>query len=84
MSVAGFDPIGPWTVSEVFRLLPETNGERHELIDGSLLISPAQGVAHQRASSLPGAYSLLMPWTSSRCSGLSTFRMAKTDCSYRT
>lgn len=50
MSAVAVEHVGPWTVDEFFELdLP--TGQRHELIDGNLLVSPAPGYAHQRASS---------------------------------
>jgi Uma2 family endonuclease len=41
--------VGPWTVEEVLALPPD--GQRHELVDGSLLVTPAPSAAHQRATS---------------------------------
>jgi Uma2 family endonuclease len=38
-----------WTAEAAFRLLPETLWPRHEVIDGSLLLMPNPGIAHQRA-----------------------------------
>lgn len=49
VSAVAVEHVGPWTVEELFTL-PE-DGQRHELIDGSLLMTPAPVVAHQRASS---------------------------------
>jgi Uma2 family endonuclease len=40
-----------WTAQAALRLLPETLWPRHEVIDGSLVLMPNPGVAHQRASS---------------------------------
>lgn len=39
---------GPWTVQDVLTL-PE-DGQRHEVIDGSLILSPAPGIGHQQSS----------------------------------
>ncbi len=49
MGVAELEHVGPWTEDDFFAL-PE-NGQRHELVDGSLLMSPAPGRPHQRISS---------------------------------
>ncbi|MEV5809131.1 Uma2 family endonuclease [Streptomyces parvulus] len=48
MSVA-LDHTGPWTVADVLAL-PEDRTTRYELLGESLLMSPAPGVRHQRAS----------------------------------
>lgn len=40
---------GPWTVADVLAL-PEDRTTRYELLGESLLMSPAPGVRHQRAS----------------------------------
>ncbi|MFR9674685.1 Uma2 family endonuclease [Streptomyces sp. TR06-5] len=48
MSVA-IDHIGPWTVADVLAL-PEDRTMRYELLGESLVMSPAPGVRHQRAS----------------------------------
>ncbi|WP_399885695.1 Uma2 family endonuclease [Streptomyces sp. BBFR51] len=48
MSVA-IDHTGPWTVAEVLAL-PEDRTTRYELLGESLVMSPAPGVRHQRAS----------------------------------
>jgi Uma2 family endonuclease len=48
MSVA-IDHIGPWTVADVLEL-PEDRTMRYELLGESLVMSPAPGVRHQRAS----------------------------------
>ncbi|MFJ4436931.1 Uma2 family endonuclease [Streptomyces sp. NPDC088923] len=48
MSVA-MDHTGPWTVADVLAL-PEDRTVRHELLGESLLVSPAPGSSHQRAS----------------------------------
>ncbi|WP_018684484.1 Uma2 family endonuclease [Actinokineospora enzanensis] len=37
----------PWTLEE-FSALPDDNGQRVELIDGALVVSPAPGGPHQR------------------------------------
>ena len=37
-----------WTVEDVWAL-PERSGERYEVVDGVLLVSPAPAVVHQRA-----------------------------------
>lgn len=47
MSVAAVHP-DPWTVDALFAL-PE-DGMRHELLDGTLLVSPPPAVAHQLAA----------------------------------
>lgn len=49
MSVATTDHNGPWTVADVLAL-PEDRRYRYELLGESLLVSPAPGVRHQRAS----------------------------------
>lgn len=41
-------PHGPWTMDDVLRL-PD-DGQRYEIIDGSLLVSPPSGSPHQRAA----------------------------------
>ncbi|MBU5944236.1 Uma2 family endonuclease [Streptomyces griseoincarnatus] len=48
MSVA-IDHTGPWTVADVLAL-PEDRAVRYELLGESLVMSPAPGVRHQRAS----------------------------------
>ncbi|MFJ2568224.1 Uma2 family endonuclease [Streptomyces sp. NPDC087568] len=48
MSVA-LDHTGPWTVADVLAL-PEDRTTRYELLGESLVMSPAPGVRHQRAS----------------------------------
>lgn len=40
---------GPWTVADVLAL-PEDRTTRYELLRESLVMSPAPGVRHQRAS----------------------------------
>jgi|SRR5579875_91039 len=47
MSVASVHPL-PWTVDELYGL-PE-DGMRHELLDGTLLVSPPPSVSHQLAA----------------------------------
>lgn len=42
--------VGSWTVEDLLAL-PEDN-QRHELLDGSLLVTPWPDVPHQRAASL--------------------------------
>ncbi|MFB7293953.1 Uma2 family endonuclease [Actinacidiphila glaucinigra] len=49
MSVATADHFGPWTVDEVLAL-PEDPRNRIELVGGTLMMSPAPGLAHQWAS----------------------------------
>ncbi|MFJ8935946.1 Uma2 family endonuclease [Streptomyces sp. NPDC102365] len=46
---AGIDHTGPWTVADVLAL-PEDRTTRYELLGESLVMSPAPGVRHQRAS----------------------------------
>ncbi|MER6105283.1 Uma2 family endonuclease [Streptomyces sp. NPDC001832] len=46
---AAIDHTGPWTVADVLAL-PEDRTTRYELLGESLLMSPAPGVRHQRAS----------------------------------
>ncbi|MFF1604506.1 hypothetical protein ACFVYV_45155 [Streptomyces mirabilis] len=48
MSVAT-DHTGPWTVADVLAL-PEDRTTRYELLGESLVMSPAPGTRHQRAS----------------------------------
>ncbi|MET7649232.1 Uma2 family endonuclease [Streptomyces sp. NPDC005426] len=48
MSVAT-DHTGPWTVTDVLAL-PEDRSVRYELLGESLVMSPAPGLRHQRAS----------------------------------
>ncbi|MCX4581456.1 Uma2 family endonuclease [Streptomyces sp. NBC_01571] len=48
MSVAT-DHTGPWTLADVLAL-PEDRTTRYELLGESLVMSPAPGVRHQRAS----------------------------------
>ncbi|MEU9730285.1 Uma2 family endonuclease [Streptomyces sp. NPDC048002] len=48
MSVA-VDHTGPWTVADVLAL-PEDRTTRYELLGESLVMSPAPGIRHQRAS----------------------------------
>ncbi|GGT37022.1 Uma2 family endonuclease [Streptomyces purpureus] len=50
MSVAHDPHYGPWTIEEVLAL-GEDRGTRHELMGEALLMSPAPGTKHQRASS---------------------------------
>ncbi|WP_030022268.1 Uma2 family endonuclease [Streptomyces monomycini] len=49
MSVAHEDHYGPWTIEEVLAL-GEDRGQRRELMGEALLMSPAPGSKHQRAS----------------------------------
>ncbi|MDX2709875.1 Uma2 family endonuclease [Streptomyces sp. PA03-6a] len=49
MSVATADHVGPWTVEQVLAL-PEDRTTRYELLGESLVMSPAPGFRHQRAS----------------------------------
>ncbi|GGU44836.1 Uma2 family endonuclease [Streptomyces violascens] len=50
MSVASFTQHhGPWTVADVLAL-PEDRSVRYELLGESLVMSPAPGLRHQRAS----------------------------------
>lgn len=49
MSVAHDDHLGPWTLNQVLAL-PEDTRQRVELVGGALMMSPAPGVPHQRAS----------------------------------
>lgn len=48
MSVA-MDHTGPWKVADVLAL-PEGRANRYELMCDSLVVSPAPGIRHQRAS----------------------------------
>lgn len=48
MSVA-HSHVGPWTLDDVLAL-PEDSTQRVELVGGQLMMSPAPGLAHQRAS----------------------------------
>ncbi|WP_018635389.1 Uma2 family endonuclease [Parafrankia elaeagni] len=48
MSIA-IDHVGPWTVADVLAL-PEERTIRFELLGESLVMSPAPGLRHQRAS----------------------------------
>ncbi|MGW4160521.1 Uma2 family endonuclease [Streptomyces sp. NPDC004788] len=50
MSVAHDPHYGPWTIEQVMAL-GEDRGERRELMGEALLMSPAPGFKHQRASS---------------------------------
>ena len=49
MSVAT-EHVGPWTITDVLALDDDGTHTRHELIDGQLIVSPAPGYPHQRAS----------------------------------
>lgn len=49
MSVASFTHHGPWSVEDVLAL-PEDRTVRYELLGESLVMSPAPGLRHQRAS----------------------------------
>ncbi|WP_063796119.1 Uma2 family endonuclease [Peterkaempfera griseoplana] len=44
------DHAGLWTVDEVLALDEHPTGNRYELVDGALIMSPAPGWAHQDAS----------------------------------
>ncbi|MFF7328923.1 Uma2 family endonuclease [Streptomyces sp. NPDC008150] len=46
---AATDHTGPWTVTDVLAL-PEDRTTRYELLGESLVMSPAPGIRHQRAS----------------------------------
>lgn len=48
MSVA-YEHVGPWTVADVLALGENTH-QRVELVEGTLMMSPAPSVPHQRAS----------------------------------
>jgi Uma2 family endonuclease len=48
VSVA-YSHAGPWTLSDVLAL-PEDTSQRVELVGGALMMSPAPGLPHQRAS----------------------------------
>lgn len=48
MSVA-HSHVGPWTLTDVLAL-PEDPAQRVELVGGQLMMSPAPGLPHQRAS----------------------------------
>ncbi|MFF3276393.1 Uma2 family endonuclease [Streptomyces chrestomyceticus] len=50
MGVAHEDHYGPWTMEQVLAL-GEDRGQRRELVGEALLLSPAPGSKHQRASS---------------------------------
>ncbi|MGW0464541.1 Uma2 family endonuclease [Streptomyces sp. NPDC003027] len=50
MSVAHDPHYGPWTIEEVLAL-GEDRGQRRELMGEALVLSPAPGFKHQRASS---------------------------------
>lgn len=49
MSVA-IEHTGPWTVADVLALPDDGTHARHEIIDGTLIVSPAPGYPHQRVS----------------------------------
>ncbi|MFD7918467.1 Uma2 family endonuclease [Streptomyces sp. NPDC059740] len=49
MSAVPTDHTGPWTLSDVLAL-PQDARQRVELVGGSLMMSPAPGIPHQRAS----------------------------------
>jgi Uma2 family endonuclease len=43
------ESLGPWTVDDLERL-PVDNGQRYELVDGTLLMSPMPAIPHVRAT----------------------------------
>lgn len=43
------DSLGPWTVDDLERL-PVDNGQRYELVDGTLLMSPMPAIPHLRVT----------------------------------
>ena len=42
--------VGPWTIDDVLAMADDGTHTRHELVDGQLIVSPAPGYPHQRAS----------------------------------
>ena len=47
--------VGPWTIDDVLAMADDGTHTRHELVDGQLIVSPAPGYPHQRASRLLAA-----------------------------
>jgi Uma2 family endonuclease len=58
-------PIADWTVAQVLEL-PD-DGNRYELVDGELLVSPAPSLLHQRA--LGALYERLKPFVADHRTG---------------
>lgn len=47
-AITSVEHVGPWTVEDILAL-PQ-DGQRHELVDGSLLVTPAPSTGHQRGA----------------------------------
>jgi Uma2 family endonuclease len=73
-------PIADWTVAQVLEL-PD-DGNRYEVVDGELLVSPAPSLLHQRA--LAALYERLKPFVAEHRIGSLLFSPADIEFDART